>query len=249
MLASNSSRLLANSLGRRAASTIAPKYSQAVFSAALAKSPATLTKVETELNALSNAIKASPELNSFVTNPTLSARDRASGFAALYAKAEGPRKEPVSEITKNLFALLSENGRLAETQSVIEGFNELVSKHKGELKVVISSATPLPTATLSRLETVLKQSQAAQKAKTLKVTNKVRFDILDFLTSGSDPPAQVNPSLLGGLVVDFGDKTIDLSVSSRVGKLNNLLQGICVLSRSRYILLTFPCLQSLFRYL
>ncbi|KAF9653277.1 OSCP, subunit 5 of the stator stalk of mitochondrial F1F0 ATP synthase [Thelephora ganbajun] len=206
MLASNSSRLLANSLGRRAASTIAPKYSQAVFSAALAKSPATLARVETELNALSDAIKASPELNSFVTNPTLSAKDRASGLTALYAKAEGAKKEPVSEITKNLFALLSENGRLAETQSVVEGFNELVSKHKGELKVVISSVAPLPAATLSRLETVLKQSQAAQKAKTLKVTNKV------------------NPSLLGGLVVDFGDKTIDLSVSSRVGKLNNLLQ-------------------------
>lgn len=178
MLASNSSRLLANSLGRRAASTITPKYSQAVFSAALAKSPAALTKVETELNALSNAIKTSPELNNFVANPTLSVKDRASGLAALYAKAEGPKKEPVSEITKNLFALLSENGRLGETQSVIEGFNELVSKHKGELKVVIGSATPLPTATLSRLETVLKQSQAAQKAKSLKVTNKVRLDIL-----------------------------------------------------------------------
>jgi len=35
----------------------------------------------------------------------------------------------------------------------------------------------------------------------------------------------VNPSVLGGLVVDFGEKTIDLTISSRVNKLNNLLQG------------------------
>ena len=34
---------------------------------------------------------------------------------------------------------------------------------------------------------------------------------------------QINPSVLGGVVVDFGDKTIDLSVASRVNKLNNLL--------------------------
>lgn len=34
----------------------------------------------------------------------------------------------------------------------------------------------------------------------------------------------MNPSVLGGLVVDFGDKTIDLSVSSRVNKLNTILQ-------------------------
>lgn len=34
---------------------------------------------------------------------------------------------------------------------------------------------------------------------------------------------QVNPSVLGGIIVDFGDKTIDLSVQSRVTKLNNVL--------------------------
>lgn len=39
----------------------------------------------------------------------------------------------------------------------------------------------------------------------------------------------MNPSVLGGLVVDFGEKTIDLSVSSRINKLNNLLQRQCQL--------------------
>ena len=34
----------------------------------------------------------------------------------------------------------------------------------------------------------------------------------------------MNPSILGGLIVDFGEKSIDLSVASRVNKLNNLLQ-------------------------
>lgn len=30
----------------------------------------------------------------------------------------------------------------------------------------------------------------------------------------------VNPAILGGLIVDFGERSIDLSVSSRVNKLN-----------------------------
>ena len=44
--------------------------------------------------------------------------------------------------------------------------------------------------------------------------------------------AQINPAVLGGVVVDFGDKTIDLSVASRVNKLNNLLSRMlsCALS-------------------
>ncbi|KAJ7262282.1 OSCP/delta subunit of ATPase [Mycena haematopus] len=183
----------ASRLGQRAASAIALKYSSAVHA---------------ELATVSSTIAGDAELNTFIHNPTLSANERNSGLATLYSRLEAaaPKKEPVSEITKNLLGVLSENGRLAETQGVIEGFNELVAKYRGELTVVVTSATPLPKDVLSRLETALKQSQAGQKAKVLKVTNKV------------------NPTVLGGLVVDFGDKTIDLSVHSRVTKLNSVMQ-------------------------
>jgi F-type H+-transporting ATPase subunit O len=162
-------------LGRRAASTIAQKYSNALYSAALAKSPQTLAKVQSELNTIASTINEVPDFKAFISNPTLSAKDRSSGLAVVYARAEstGLKKEPVSDITKNLFAVLSDNGRLGETQGVIEGFNELVAKYKGELEVVVTSAAPLPRDISSRLESILKQSQAAQQAKTLKISNKV----------------------------------------------------------------------------
>ncbi|KAG8913767.1 ATP synthase F0 subcomplex subunit OSCP atp5 [Tulasnella sp. 418] len=187
----------------RSASTgsgIASKYSKAVYQAALSQSPATLTKVQGELTAINNALKSNKDLSAFVSNPTLSAADRKSGLQALF-KAGNTQ----SEITKNLLEVMSENGRLVETRAVIEGFAELVSKYKGELEVVVTSASPLPKDVLTRLEGTLKQSQTAQSAKSVKVTNKV------------------NPGVLGGIVVDFGDKTIDLSVQSRVTKLNALL--------------------------
>ncbi|KAJ7132866.1 OSCP/delta subunit of ATPase [Mycena crocata] len=199
---------VAPGLGQRAASAIALKYSSAVYGAALAKSPTVLNKVHSELAAVSSTIAQDAALNTFFHNPTLSANDRKAGLATVFSRLEAgaPKKEPVSEITKNLLGVLSENGRLGETQGVIEGFNELVEKYRGELTVVVTSAAPLPKDVLSRLETALKQSQAGQKAKVLKVTNKV------------------NPTVIGGLVVDFGDKTIDLSVQSRVTKLNTVLQ-------------------------
>ncbi|OJT11512.1 ATP synthase subunit O, mitochondrial [Trametes pubescens] len=196
------SAALSAGLGRRAASTIALKYSNAVFSAALKSSPQVLSKVQTELNAIHAAVKGTPELATFISNPTLSAGEREAGLAALYAAAG---KEAPSDITKNLFVVLSQNGRLVETEGVIEGFNELVAGYRGELNVTITSAAPLPRDVQTKLESLLKQSQAAQAAKSLKITNKI------------------NPSVLGGVVVDFGDKTIDLSVASRVNKLNSLL--------------------------
>lgn len=228
MLQSSSrSALLSLGLGHRAASSIALKYSNAVYSAALAKSPQLLNKVQTELNTISISIKDTPELNTFVHNPTLSAKDRAAGLLALYNRVEGygARKEIISDVTKNLFAILSENGRLGEVQGVIEGFNELCTKYKGELTVIITSAMPLPRDFQTKLESTLKQSQAAQQAKIIKVTNKVRYGsfFLSCFSRRSCVP-QVNPAVLGGIVVDFGDKTIDLSVSSTVNKLNNVLQ-------------------------
>ena len=55
-------------------------------------------------------------------------------------------------IMKNLFVLLSENGRLGETAGVIQGFNELAAKYKGELNVTVTSAAPLSEDVLNRLE-------------------------------------------------------------------------------------------------
>jgi F-type H+-transporting ATPase subunit O len=37
---------------------------------------------------------------------------------------------------------------------------------------------------------------------------------------------KVKPAILGGLTVEFGDKTIDLSVASKVAKLNKLISGM-----------------------
>ncbi|KAF4621120.1 hypothetical protein D9613_000511 [Agrocybe pediades] len=194
-------------LGRRAASSIASKYSKAAFGAALAKSPQTLNKVHTELTNLSTAIQKDQEVASLLSNPTLSLQERSKGLQQIFSKLEGSgaKKDAFSDVTKNLLNVLSENGRLQETEQVIEGFNELVSEYRGELTVTVTSASALPKDILTRLETTLKQSQAAQAAKVVKIANKV------------------NPAVLGGIIVDFGDKTIDLSVQSRVTKLNNVL--------------------------
>jgi F-type H+-transporting ATPase subunit O len=167
---------ISSNLGHRAASSaIALKYSKAVYSAALARSPQSLYKVQSDLNAIQGALKDTPELKSFIHNPTLSGKDRSAGLVALYSRVEGSgaKKETVSDVTKNLLSVLSENGRLGETQGVIEGFNELVAKYKGELTVAVTSASPLPKDVLLRLESALKQSQAGQQCKSLKITNKV----------------------------------------------------------------------------
>lgn len=120
--------------------------------------------------------------------------------------ARAPASLPKPQITTNLLSVLSSNARLPLTPSVLADFFTLTSAHSGLLTVTVTSAAALEPAVLARIEKALKASEQA-KGKTLKVENKV------------------NEGILGGLVVDFGDKTVDLSAASRVSKLNALLTG------------------------
>jgi F-type H+-transporting ATPase subunit O len=43
-----------------------------------------------------------------------------------------------SELTKNFLAVLAENGRLYETDKVVEGFEQIMSAYRGELQITIT---------------------------------------------------------------------------------------------------------------
>ena len=70
------------------------------------------------------------------------------------------------------------------------------------------SPQPLDKSVTSRLESALKGSQFATTAG----AKSVKFDY------------KVNSSLQGGITVDLGDRSVDLSVANRVNKLNALLR-------------------------
>lgn len=59
------------------------------------------------------------------------------------------------------------------------------------------------------------------QGKKLKVVSKVCKDTTQLRTSAD--LLKVNPDIMGGLVVEIGDRTIDLSVSAKISKMNKLL--------------------------
>ncbi|KAK0553193.1 ATP synthase F0 subcomplex subunit OSCP atp5 [Tilletia horrida] len=182
------------------------KYATAAYTAALRKDSKTLSKVESDVKAIQATLAGSDgaKFSAFLNNPTLAAKEKVAGIEQLL----GNKDAKPDAVTKNLFTVLAENGRLSDTPKVLEGFLELMSAHRGEVTVTITTATPLDKSATQRLESALKNSQIAAKngGKTLNFVTKV------------------NPAIQGGLVVDFGDSTVDLSVSSRVNQLNALLQ-------------------------
>lgn len=136
---------------------------------------------------------------------------------------------------KNFLSTLAENNRLAILAGVCEKFGLLMAASKGEVEMVVTSAEKLDNKTLNRLEGAVSKSAYVGQGKKLKVTNKVSFVCLwgdqegegmgGFETRDANRLGnQVNPEIVGGLVVEIGDRTIDLSVSGRVARMNKLLQ-------------------------
>ncbi|WVQ65793.1 ATP synthase F1, delta subunit [Kwoniella sp. B9012] len=172
-------------------------YATSTYLAALKKSPKDLESLAKDIEAFDKKIKEDAKVSAFIQNPTLSASERTKALSSVVPSGSSP-------ILLNLLTVLSENGRLSSAPKVFADFGSLISAYRGELEVVVTSAEPLDNKALNRIDKALQGTEIA-KGKTLKVVNRV------------------NPSVLGGLLVDFGDKSIDLSASSKVNRFNTAL--------------------------
>jgi len=192
---------------------LAGKYAGALFSAASKGNSKALSQVETDVKALKTLIRDNKTVAAFITNPTLGTAEKAAGMKDVLSKLGNN----TSDLTKNFLAVLAENGRLYETDKVVEGFEQIMSAYRGELQITITSAQELDKATLDKLKKVIESSKISKEYKSVNVSNKVQ------------------PDLLAGLIVDFGDdKTVDLSAKSRVQKLERPHQPI-PLNRFAYL--------------
>ena len=127
---------------------------------------------------------------------------------------------------KNFLETLADNNRLKVLPGVSEKFAELMSAHKGEVELKVTSAAPLDAKVIRQLETAVGKSQYVGQGKKLKTVTKVgwlkakscasRYMLTIYI--------QVTPDIRGGLIVEVGDRTIDLSVSARMARMNKLLQ-------------------------
>jgi F-type H+-transporting ATPase subunit O len=173
-------------------------YATALYTAAVKSS--SLDPTAKALTSLAAIVEKDAKLSAILSAPTLSAEDK-SAIVAELQKQSGASSPTV----KNFLAALAENNRLGLLKGVCQKFAEIMSAARGEVEMKVVSAQPLDNKTLNRLESAVTKSSYVGQGKKLKVTNEVK------------------PEIVGGLVVEIGDRTIDLSVSARIAKMNKLL--------------------------
>ncbi|KAJ2901345.1 putative oligomycin sensitivity conferring protein [Zalerion maritima] len=175
-------------------------YATALYTAGAKMS--TLEPISKAMASLNDAVSKDAKLESILETPTLTTTDK-SAIVKELQKLAGPGGSQAA--VSNFLEALAENNRLSILKGVCDKFRVLMSAAQGEVELIVTSAQPLDNKTLNRLQSAATKSEYIKQGQKLKVTNNV------------------NPEIVGGLVVEVGDRTIDVSVSARVAKLNKLL--------------------------
>ncbi|KAK7106923.1 hypothetical protein V1264_014943 [Littorina saxatilis] len=172
------------------------RYATALYSAASKQNQ--LDAVEKEMNTFQGLLKTDGKLAEFCANPSLQ---------RVYKKAvleEVLKKQKFSELSINLMACLAENGRINKVGNVLSTFFQLMSAHRGEIVCTVKTAKPLDNAAMGELKTAL--NGFLKKGEVLQLTT------------------EVDPSLMGGMVVSIGDRYVDMSMATKIKNYTNLIK-------------------------
>jgi F-type H+-transporting ATPase subunit delta len=177
-------------------SGVAGRYATALFELALETNA--IDKVRADLAKFQGLLDQSADLKRLVRSPVFSADVQERALEAVL-KAAG-----IGGTAANFFRLVARKRRLFATSDIIRDFNLLVANHKGEVSAQVTVAEPLSAARLAEV-----------KAALAEVTGKdVVVDV------------KVDPSIIGGLVVNLGSRMIDTSLRTKLHALKNAMKEV-----------------------
>lgn len=175
---------------------IAQRYARAVFD--LSRESNALGALETEVNALDEAIRGSSDLREAMSSPVLTRAEQESAIAAV-AKALG-----LGEVMTNTLRLMASKRRLFVAPALVGQLKDMILEEKGEVTAQVEAAKALTKAQTDKLAKALKASTG--KDVNIEVT--------------------VDESLIGGLVVRLGSQMIDTSIRAKLAALQNTMKEV-----------------------
>ncbi|HEY8842626.1 MAG TPA: ATP synthase F1 subunit delta [Gaiellaceae bacterium] len=154
-----------------------------------------LEPVRDQLEQVVTAAAEVPELRELLRNPQLDPRARAAALEDVLAGGD--------ELLRNFLLVLVDKGRIGALELIAEEFERLVAEAEGVLSAELTTAIELSDDDERRL---LKQIEDASGRKV-------------------EATRQVDPELIGGIVLQVGSHRLDASVRGRLDRLRRALVG------------------------
>jgi F-type H+-transporting ATPase subunit delta len=182
-----------------AAARIARTYAEALMQ--VAEKSGDAVEIETELRGIVlDVFKKNPQIEKALTSPVV----KRSAKAPVIERAF---KENSSDLLFSFLNVLNSKDRLSLIRNVASAYSELLDERAKRLRVKVKSAIPLSADQTEKLKSAI--SQATGLEPVLVPT--------------------VDENLLGGMIVQVGDRVFDSSIRTRIDTIRNQL-----LARSSY---------------
>ena len=158
-----------------------------------AKDADALARVREEFDAFAAGLEASEELRRFLRNPQIETETKTAALDDLLAGAE--------KLFRNFVHLLAEKDRIAEVEDVYEEWGRLIAREERVLELELITAVELDDKEAAKVVKQIEQA-SGRKVEATRI---------------------VDPSLIGGIVVQAGSVRADASVRGRLEQLREEL--------------------------
>jgi F-type H+-transporting ATPase subunit delta len=159
----------------------------------VAKKRDRLGLVRQELGQFVEAAGVVPELRQLLRNPQVDPRAKTAALRELLADAD--------ELLRNFLLTVVEKGRSAEIEEIHREFERFVAAEEGRVKVALTTAVEL--------------SEEDARAIVKQIEEKSGRTV--------DATREVDPALIGGMVLQVGSRRLDASVRGRLDRLRHEL--------------------------
>ena len=150
--------------------------------------------VASDMSALREMLSSSRELQVFLASPVVKPHQKKKVLAEVLSG--------LSELSRKFVDLVVEHGREANLSAIAASYMDAYRRRQGTVSATVASAVALTPEQRAHIESAIMASGA--KAVELR--------------------EEVNPELIGGLVVRVGDKQIDTSIAQALRNLDRSFQ-------------------------
>jgi len=151
-------------------------------------------KVYNDILFVSETVNTNKNLADFLLNPVIKPDDKKDVINKLFSIH-------IEHITLDFLLLLVESGRLNALNEIVNRYADTFNRLNNILKPVIISAVGL------------------SDEQKLKITEKLQNKLMKKIV----PEYIINTEIIGGLVIEINDKTIDCSIKSKFENMNKQL--------------------------
>ena len=173
------------------AGSIARRYARALF--AIGVDQRNFEALGSELEALAVLWNQAVDVRQSLSNPIFKLSQKRAILQGLL-----PRVAPTREV-QSLALLLLERGRIAALPAIARAYQEMCDEKLGRARATVTSARPLDVATQAEIRRVLEQRTGRSVVMT----------------------AEVDPTLIGGIVAQVAGLVLDGSLSARLSALRS----------------------------